>query len=36
MLISRPEEEIKVTLFWMEVGGKDALFGVTSGAYIIF
>lgn len=37
MLISRPEEEIKeVTLFWAEVGGKDALFEVTLGAYIIF
>lgn len=29
MLNSRPEEEVKeVTLFWIEVGGKDALFEV--------
>lgn len=33
MLISRPEEEVKeVTLFWIEVGGKDALFEVMLGA----
>ena len=32
-LVSRPEEEVKeVTLFWIEVGGKDALFGATLGA----
>lgn len=33
MLISRPEEEVKeITLFWIEVGGKDILFEGMLGA----
>lgn len=33
MLISRPEEGVKeVTLFWVEVGGKDTLFEVIVGS----
>lgn len=33
MLISRPEEEVRdITLFWIEVGGKDILLEGMLGA----